>query len=227
MLTNVWQQARQASLLLTANQPPPNTQSAAVQWLAADFESRWFGTPALWQPPPIDNTDYKFFDVAGHTQTELIHSLSAADICKAYGPCQPDPANPSGIAWGLEGAAPGGTYLCYSPRSTTLHYRYYVLLPRWSPLALGGVPVALVTKWNALLKLIYVHEAGHVAIDAQDLASLNDQAHQLPSCQALYAFWNDPHVFDKLAADQAAYHARLRADCRPEIGCAPPGWLGW
>jgi len=227
MLTNVWQQSREGALVLTASQPPRNTQSAAVQWLAANFDSRWFGTPSLFRPPAIDNTDFRFFDVSGHTQNELIRSLNAADICKTYGPCQPDPANPSGIAWGLEGGVPSGSYLCYSPRTTTLHYRFYVLLPRWSPLSMGGVSVSLVERWNSLLQLIYIHEAGHVAIDTEDLAQLNDQAHQMPTCQALYNFWNDPHVFDKLTADQAAYHARLRADCRPEVGCAPPGWLGW
>ena len=170
MLTNVWQQSREANLLLTASKPPLNTQSAAVQWLAANFESRWFGTPALFRAPAIDNTDFRFFDVSGHTQAELIRSLNAADICKTYGPCQQDPANPSGIAWGLEGGVPGGSYQCYSPRTTTLHYRFYVLMPRWSPLAMGGVSVSLVERWNALQRLIYIHEAGHVAIDTEGLA---------------------------------------------------------
>jgi hypothetical protein len=40
-------------------------------------------------------------------------------------------------------------------------------------------------------------------------------------------FWNNPHVFDKRDADQSAYHARLRADCRPEVGCMTAGWMGW
>jgi hypothetical protein len=84
-----------------------------------------------------------------------------------------------------------------------------------------------VEKWNALAQVIYTHEAGHVAIDKQDIAALNAQAQKLATCDALYKFWDDPHVFDKLQADQLAYHARLRADCRPEIGCIPPGWDGW
>jgi hypothetical protein len=229
MLTNVWQEGRQANVVLTAEEQAPNPQAAAIHWVAADFQSRWFGSPALWQPPLIDNTDIKFFDVKGQTQVELIRSLNAADICKTYGPCLPDPANPnqSGIAWGLEGLVPGGSYVCYSPRSTTLHYREYILLPRWSPMPLGGVSVALVERWNALQKVIYVHEAGHVAIDIQDIGALNDQAHRQPTCQALFNFWDNPHVFDQLAADQNAYHARLRADCRPEIGCFYAGWMGW
>lgn len=229
MLTNVWQQVRQSNLLLAASVVAPSTEAAAVQGLGADFQSRWFGSPTLWQPPPIENTDIRFFDVGGRTQSDLISSLNAADICKTNGPCLPDPANPnpSGIAWGLAGMVPGGYYLCYSPRTTTLRYREYMLLPRWSPMALGGVSVALVERWNALQKTIYVHEAGHIAIDIQDLAALNDQAHRLPSCQALFDFWSSPHVFDQLDADQNAYHARLRADCRPEIGCIRAGWMGW
>jgi hypothetical protein len=85
----------------------------------------------------------------------------------------------------------------------------------------------LVLKWNALLKVIYTHEMGHVAINIQDIAALNDQAHQQPSCQALFDFWDNPHIFDKLEADQNAHHARLRADCRPQIGCLTAGWMGW
>src|SRR5207247_4361325 len=86
--------------------------------------------------------------------------------------------------------------------------------------------IPLVEKWNALAKSIYVHEAGHVAVDKQDLGALNAQAQKLPSCDAVYRFWDDPHVYDKDDADQAAYHARLHADCRPEIGCIPDGWRG-
>src|SRR5712671_6665531 len=77
MVTNVWEQSREGALVLTASQPPRNTQSAAVQWLAANFDSRWFGTPSLFRPPAIDNTDFRFFDVSGHTQNELIRSLNA------------------------------------------------------------------------------------------------------------------------------------------------------
>lgn len=228
LLTNTWQQVRQSNIRLTASVVAPSTEAAAIHGLAADFQSRWFGSPALWQPPPIDNTDINFFEVTGRTQRDLIASLDSADICKTNGPCLPDPANPnqSGIAWGLEGFGTT-TYTCYSPRTTTLVFREHVLLPRWSPMRLGGVSVGLVARWNALLKVIYVHEAGHVVIDVQDLARLNDQAHRMPGCQALIDFWSNPHVFDTLSTDQNAYHARLRADCRPEIGCWKAGWMGW
>jgi hypothetical protein len=228
LLTNTWQQVRQGNLRLAAGVEAPSTEAAAIRGLGADFQSRWFGSPALWQPPPIDNTDISFFEVKGRTQAEVIRSLNAADICKTHGPCAPDPANPGGTAWGLEGSAPAtSSYRCYSPRTTTVPFREHVLLPAWSPLPLGGVSVALVERWNALLNVIYVHEAGHAAIDVQDIAALNDQAHQQPTCQALFDFWDSPHVFDKLQADQDAYHARLHADCRPEIGCFYAGWMGW
>jgi len=227
LITNPWQEVRQDTLLPAASVVAPSAEGAAVHGLAADFQRRWFGSPSLWQPPPIDNTDITNYGVKGSTQRELIASLNAADICKTHGPCAPDPANPGGTAWGLEGANPAVSYVCYSPRTTTVPFREHVLLPRWSPLPLGGVSVALVERWNALLKVIYVHEAGHAAIDAQAIAALNDQAHQQLSCQALYDFWNNPHLYDKRDADQDAYHARLHADCRPEIGCFYAGWMGW
>jgi hypothetical protein len=109
----------------------------------------------------------------------------------------------------------------------TVAFRTFILLPRWSPVPVGGVTIALVEKWNALDNVLYTHEAGHVAITVEDLAALNDQAHLSASCAALFAFWADPSIYDQLDADQNAYHARLRADCRPAVGCIPPGWLGW
>jgi hypothetical protein len=192
----------------------------------ADLEQRWFGSPALWVPPPIPNADIEFFAVTGATQEELIANLDNSTICSGQ-KCAPDPAVPNGVAWGLEGSRPGGHSRCYLPSTTTVVYRPFILLPRWSPPADGSLKVSLVQAWNSLLQVIYTHEAGHVAIDVRDVAALNDQAHQLGSCQALVNFWSSPSVFDQLNADQDAYHARLHADCRPEIGCMPPGWLGW
>jgi hypothetical protein len=186
---------------------------------------RWFGVPSLWAPPPIPSTTVEFFDVTGSTQRGLINSLNSSDICAKTGGCAVDPAVPGGVAWGLEGERPFG-YYCYSPRTTPIPFNVFVLLPRWSPF-LGGATVDLVIKWNSLEKMIYVHEAGHAAISNQDLADLGAQANQLPSCQAVFNFWDDTATYSKLEADQAAYHARLHADCRPEIGCAPAGWLGW
>ena len=193
-----------------------------------DLNARWFGIPALWQPPPISHAEIRYFDITGTSQQDLIDSLDGAGICKKYGPCLKDPANPTGIAWGLEGVDPGASYyICYAPASTTLDYREWVLLPRWAPLPLGGVRVSVVVAWNALQKVIYTHEAGHVAISVTDIAALNAQARQLATCDALAAFWDNPRIWDKLNADQLAYHARLRADCRPEVGCIPRGWMGW
>jgi hypothetical protein len=109
----------------------------------------------------------------------------------------------------------------------TAVFRTFILLPRWSPVPVGGVTIPLIEKWNALEQVLYTHEAGHVAITVEDFAALNDQAHLSASCTALFAFWADPSIYDKLNADQNAYHARLRADCRPAVGCIPPGWMGW
>jgi predicted secreted Zn-dependent protease len=190
----------------------------------------WFGSPAIWTPPPISNTDIQFFDVSGSTQAELIASLKKAAICDTH-KCLPDPAVPAGgTAWALEGMESPGSWstpYCYSPRTMTVAFRTFILLPRWSPVPVGGVTIALVEKWNALDNVLYTHEAGHVAITVEDLAALNDQAHLSASCAALFAFWADPSIYDQLDADQNAYHARLRADCRPAVGCIPPGWLGW
>ncbi len=187
---------------------------------------RWFGVPSLWVPPPIPSTTTEFFDVTGSTQRALINSINSSDICAKYGGCTPDPAVPNGIALGLEGETFIPGIYCYSPRTAPVPYRVFVLLPRWSPF-LGSVTVTLVTRWNALEQMIYVHEAGHAAISIQDLADLGAQANQLSSCQAVFDFWDSAATYSKLQADQAAYHARLHADCRPEIGCAPPGWMGW
>jgi hypothetical protein len=190
----------------------------------------WFGSPAIWTPPPISNTDIQFFDVSGSTQADLIASFKKAAICDTH-KCLPDPAVPAGgTAWALEGIESPGSWsapYCYSPRTMTAVFRTFILLPRWSPVPVGGVTIPLIEKWNALEQVLYTHEAGHVAITVEDFAALNDQAHLSASCTALFAFWADPSIYDKLNADQNAYHARLRADCRPAVGCIPPGWMGW
>jgi predicted secreted Zn-dependent protease len=204
-------------------------QVSSLQAEVTDLKELWYGSPAIWQPPAIANTEIEFFDVSGTTQQELLTSIKDADICTKYGgECAPDPAVPNGFALGLEYFHPAVSgYRCYTPSTTTIPFTEFVVLPRWSPSQHGSVRIPLVEEWNALTQVIYTHEAGHVAIDQQDLAALNDQAHQLPSCGALFAFWDNPSIYDQLEADQAAYHARLHADCRPQIGCLPPGWMGW
>lgn len=218
----VWVQARQLARQLDAQAAQISALEAEVQAL----KEQWHGVPALWQPPPITNTKIIYFAVAGITQNDLIDSLDGSNICIKYGPCANDPAVPNGAAWGLEGFD-SRSYVCDSPRTTTIVFSEFVVLPKWSPALDGTVKIQLVEAWNALAQSIYTHESGHVAITKQDLADLNNQAHRLASCAALIAFWSKKSVFSKLEADQAAYHARLHADCRPEIGCLPPGWMGW
>lgn len=204
------------------------SQVDVLQSQIQDLKERWYGAPAIYQPPPIANTDIVFFDVKGTTQGQLIDSLDHADLCKKYPPCAADPAVPNGVAWGLEGGnLVDKTVTCYSPSTTTVAFREMVVLPKWAPPADGTVRIPLVEKWNGLAKAIYTHEAGHVAIAQKDIADLNSQAQQLSTCDAVFNFWDNPHIYDKLDADQAAYHAKLHADCRPEVGCIPPGWMGW
>jgi hypothetical protein len=204
------------------------SQIDALQAEIADLKQRWYGSPALWSPPPIPNTDFQFFDVSGRTQKELLDSIEKAALCDTH-KCAPDPAAPAGFALGLEHSdfqAWSSPY-CYSPKTLNAAFHSFILLPRWSPRPDGSVKIPLVERWNALEQTIYTHEAGHIAIDVQYFAALNDQAHQLASCQALFAFWNNPSTYEKLTALQNEYHARLRADCRPEVGCIPSGWMGW
>ncbi len=200
--------------------------STAVTAPLDDVQALWFGQPAVWAPTLTATFDVQWFTVHGLTQPELIASLDADNLCKTYG-CLPDPGQPgNSSAWALEGTEPGQPIMCYSPRTATFEFREFILIPRWSP-AYGSVAIRLVEAWNALLHVLYVHEATHASIAARDLQALTDQAHGLASCEAFGAFWANPHVFDQMNADQIAYHARLRADCRPEIGCVPNGWMGW
>jgi hypothetical protein len=203
-------------------------QVADLQAEVQDLKERWYGSPAIFQPAPIGGAVFRFFDISGATQHDLIDSLNRADICQTYGPCLKDPLNPGGVAWALEWSEPAVSYYyCYAPATTTVPYRQVILLPRWSPALDGSVKIPLVEKWNALMQVFYTHEAGHAAIDRQDIAELNAQAQGLRTCQAVVAFWKNPAIWNKDGADQLAYHARLYADCRPEIGCIPAGWMGW
>lgn len=192
-----------------------------------DLRSRWIGSPPLWQPSTLPpNTEMRYYPVTGTTQRELLQSMIAFDLCGHYA-CLPDPGQPPGVTFALEGdITPPGQY-CYSPRTLTFTFRHFILLPLWAAPQDGSTKILVVQRWNALLDVLFTHEAKHVAIAEADFASLNDQAHQQPSCAAAIAFWQDPHVLDQLHTDQNVYHAQLRAGCRPEIGCVPPGWMGW
>ncbi|HEV2415908.1 MAG TPA: hypothetical protein VGX27_13975 [Candidatus Dormibacteraeota bacterium] len=199
-----------------------------------DLKSRWIGDPALWQPTNVpSNVSVEYFDVTGTTQTDLIDALNNSGLCQKYA-CLPDPALPPGSpAWALEGDSsiyPPGPY-CYSAKTNGYHWGgHTVTMPRWSP-KLGSVKITLVVEWNALEQAMWIHELGHVQVSEDWLASLNAQAQQLSTCEASVGFWRnlfaDPHFYDSLDAAQNAYHAKLRADCRPEIGCIPYGWMGW
>jgi hypothetical protein len=187
------------------------------------FQDKWFGTPALWTPPA--GVEVRFFDVKGTTQSDLISSINAANLCATY-KCLPDPGNPSGGAWALQGGG-FGAGLCYSPRTASLPIQLYILMPGWLPKPFGQVSSGLIVKWNALEQILYTHEATHAAIAVRDLTAIAGQARLQPSCTAWVAFLSRPSLFDQLDTDQNAFHAQLRADCRPEIGCIPAGYMGW
>ena len=205
-------------------------QLVILQATIDDLRQRWIGDPALWQPAGVpSNTTVQYFDVTGTTQTDLIDALDNDGLCSQYR-CLPDPAVPaSAAAWALEldGYAVPSAQYCYTPRTISYHFAHHVILmPRWSP-TLGSVKITLVQEWNALEGAILTHEIGHVNVADAYLVGLNQQSQRQPTCQAMNAFWQNPHLWDGLDAAQNAYHAKLRSDCRPEIGCMPPGWMGW
>jgi len=203
-----------------------NPQQATIDYL----RSRWFGSPALWQPhgvPP--GTAVRYFTVSGSTQADLEQSIIDANICVRYGGCLVDPAVPSSGALALESDGellPNAQY-CYTPATVAYHWSgHTIILPIWQPEP-GTVPTALVEQWNALEQVLFVHEAGHVRVAIAWLAQENRLSQRQPTCEAMNRVWENPHLFDSLDAAQNAYHARLRANCRPELGCFYAGWMGW
>ena len=227
--------SQQANTLLAKQLSDQKAQAAALQSQVGelqaqvqDLQERWFGSPAIYKPPRTTNTVFKYFNVQGATQQGLIQSLNTSNICGLYWPCLKDPLNPGGIAWAQENSEPASAYLsCSTPSTTNVQFRQFILLPRWSPPADGTVKIPLVEEWNALMQVLYTHEAGHGVIDRKDIKALNDQAHRMRTCAAVFAFWDSPSLWKKDDADQLAYHARLYADCRPAVGCIPYGWMGW
>lgn len=205
-------------------------QESAIE----DLKSRWIGDPAIWQPTSVPaNVSVRYFDVSGDTQLDLIDALNNDGLCEKYG-CLPDPAIPANSpAWALEGDGsiePPGPY-CTTAAANSYHWSgHTITMPRWSP-KLGSVKITLVEEWNALEQVMWIHELGHVQVSESWLASLNAQALQTSTCEASVSYWRnlfaDPHFWDSLHTAQNAYHAQLRADCRPEVGCIPRGWMGW
>lgn len=208
-----------------------NGQVNQLQATVDDLRQRWIGDPPLWQPSGVpSNTTIEYFDVIGTTQADLINALNNDGLCAKYG-CAPDPAVPNNnVAWAQEQDSstvePSAPY-CYTPRTISYHFTgHTVRMPRWSPKP-GTAKITVVQKWNALEGVMLTHELGHVKVSEDYLSSLNAQSQHLASCQAMNAFWQNSHIWDGLAGAQNAYHAKLRADCRPEVGCIPPGWMGW
>lgn len=197
--------------LLGRGQPPSPSPPA-----------RWEGAPAIWEPTPVEHATIERFEVTGLSQYAVEKSLSTSPIAN-----DPDPtAPPNSVAWGeIRFHFKAGT--CERPAAVALEYDLTILLPRWSPPADGSVTVRLVEEWNALLRVIHTHEAGHASIYRDDMTAIQAHARSLSNCDAVVAYLEDPATFKKIDDDQAAYHRRLFADCRPEIGCAPPGWMGW
>ena len=209
------------------------TEQQRIEQLLAridDLHERWFGDPALWQPAGVPpDAAVHYFDVTGTTQPALIQALNNDGICSQYH-CLVDPAVPANsAAWALEidGVVIPSAPYCYSPRTLSYHFaQHVILMPRWSPVP-GSVKITLVQEWNALEGVLLTHEIGHVYVADAYLVSLNQRSQQLPTCQATFTFWSNPHIWDGLDAAQIAYHAKLRANCRPEVGCIPAGWMGW
>lgn len=223
---------RVTSVRLTANVATQQGPSRSFLAIVYDLESRWVGQPALWQPSGVPaSTVVQYFAVSGSTQAQLITSIEDAGLCtKKYTNCLPDPTAPAGsFTWALEwnGEIVPSSQYCDSPRTLSYHWaQHTILLPGWGP-RIATVETLLVKKWNALEDVLFTHEAGHVRVADDWLAGMNAQSQRLPSCAASIAFWSNSHLWDGLDAAQNAYHARLRADCRPEIGCIPDGWMGW
>lgn len=222
---------RAPDVRLTANVAAQPGQTRSFLAIVYDLESRWMGDPALWQPSGVPaNTVVQYFAVSGSTQPQLITSIEDAGLCTKKYQCQPDPTAPAGsFTWALEldsELVPSSQY-CDSPRTFSYHFaQHTILLPGWSP-GIATVQTVLVQRWNALEGVLFTHEAGHVLVANDWLAGMNAQSQRLSTCAALDAFWSNPHLWDGLDAAQTAYHARLRADCRPEIGCFTSGWMGW
>lgn len=221
---------RAPDIRLTAHVGTQPGQTRSFLAIVYDLESRWVGQPPLWQPSGLPaNTVVQYFAVSGTTQPQLIDSLDNSGLCARY-QCLVDPALPPGsVAWALEDdgyIVPSAPY-CYTP--STISYRFVqhtIVLPGWSP-RIATVQTLLVQRWNALEGVLLTHEAGHVKVADDYLATMNAQSERLSTCAAFVAYWSNPHLWDGLDAAQNAYHARLRADCRPEIGCIPDGWMGW
>lgn len=202
---------------------------AQLQATIDELRSRWIGEPALWTPEGLPTgTNMTYFPVTGSSQAELMQAIEDANICVHYGPCLVDPAVPTtgALALELDGSLIPNEQYCYTFGSVRFHFSgHQIVMPQWSPKP-GTVSITLVQRWDALEQVFFVHEAGHVRVAEAWLAQENAQSARL-SCEAAIRFWDDPHLFDSLDGAQNAYHAQLRADCRPEIGCLPAGYMGW
>jgi hypothetical protein len=190
-------------------------------------DAPWFGTPAIWQPPTIywqpptvKGATIEYFDVAGTTQVDLIDSLNRVAGTRAW-------------AWTDLQPRPIGCYLALFPYQDRTH-EVIVHMPRWAPPRNGSVRLGLVERWNALRQSLYAQEVGYFDTYRDDIQAIMDEVHALPDCPSILAYLNDGMTWQRLQTDRQRIDAdrgsRMRgsvADCRPESGCRPQGWMGW
>lgn len=182
-------------------------------------DAPWLGTPSIWQPPPVGSS-VEYFEVTGTAQADLIDSLNRVAGTRAW-------------AWTDLQARPIGCYLALFPYQDRTH-EVIVHMPRWRPAPNGSVRRGLVERWNALRQSLYAQEAGYVHTYRADMQAIMEVVHALPDCPSILAYLNDGMTWQKLDADRERIDADrgspirgLSADCRPESGCRPPGWMGW
>ena len=104
-----------------------------------------------------------------------------------------------------------------------LSFHQTILVPRLTPGG-SGLSQQNIDAWNYQLEVAALHEGRHLFINASTVVEYQAKMRTtLGGCSAI------DNLFQQMNQDlrdrNLAYHAELRANCKPELGCSPK-WFG-
>jgi predicted secreted Zn-dependent protease len=161
-------------------------------------------------PPPITrdpSAEYKFYDVVGDSPGALWRSM------RESGPPPADGFPALGRTdWNVTWRASwDGAGIC-QVRNADVRLQTTITLPRWNPPATA--PAALVAQWDAFLRALSVHEAGHAEIGSEAARVVRRELERVtaPDCASMNSRTQEAvgRVLEDFRAGNRSYDAQTR-----------------
>lgn len=153
------------------------------------------------------SAEYKFYDVAGDSPGALWLSM------RESGPPPAEGISALGRTdWNVTWRARwDGADIC-RVRNTDVRLQTTITLPRWNPA--GTAPAALVAQWDAFLRALSIHEAGHAELGSEAARSVRRELERVtaPTCASMNSRAQEAvdRVLQEFRARNRLYDERTR-----------------